>query len=386
MWTQSDTLVHKGLCLVATRDKPVCEDHIHVDSLFIGVDRVVNEAVTIEVIFKDNSGNDYEYSKSISSIDSSLIYKTRRIRGDFSLYNLYLNCWIAERDSIAGFNNNDTDLNTFSLDSWILFLVFIFWIDFYKETNQMDQVPSKRKALFTFLLRALWDSNSDKDYYNLNSHALYKSLAMPFSKNYQPSDSINFITGPLLKNKSVPIPRIFTPIYDPCCFNRFSIGDPIRPREGDREWYYHFILDQFIDISVLLEYNLTFSSNEDVFYPYPIGDITMDILAEVFNNDEKTFEEIGLMLKNVVKESWKDYKLSRSISAVINSISSFGCFKSIDGGLKEGINRCECCKSSEERLMKVAIEASNVRKELIKLFFLRKSLNSFWKEKWEEVY
>lgn len=179
MWTQSDTLVHKGLCLVATRDKPVCEDHIHVDSLFIGVDRVVNEAVTIEVIFKDNSGNDYEYSKSISSIDSSLIYKTRRIRGDFSLYNLYLNCWIAERDSIAGFNNNDTDLNTFSLDSWILFLVFIFWIDFYKETNQMDQVPSKRKALFTFLLRALWDSNSDKDYYNLNSHALYKSLAMP---------------------------------------------------------------------------------------------------------------------------------------------------------------------------------------------------------------
>lgn len=151
----------------------------------------------------------------------------------------------------------------------------------------MDQVPSKRKALFTFLLRALWDSNSDKDYYNLNSRALYKSLAMPFSKNYQPSDSINFITGPLLKNKSVPIPRIFTPIYDPCCFNRFSIGDPIRPKEGDREWYYHFILDQFIDISVLLEYNLTFSSNEDVFYPYPIGDITMDILAEVFNNDEK---------------------------------------------------------------------------------------------------
>ena len=34
MWTQSDTLVHKGLCLIATRDKPVCEDHIHVDSLF----------------------------------------------------------------------------------------------------------------------------------------------------------------------------------------------------------------------------------------------------------------------------------------------------------------------------------------------------------------
>lgn len=383
MWTQNNTSVHKRLCLMATRDKPFSEDYIHVDRLFLGIDPIVNEAVIIEAVFRDDSGNNYEYSKRISSTDSKLIYKTREIRGNVSLHDLYLNCWIDEGDQLVGLNNNDTKLDTFPLDSWISFLVFIFWIDFYRETNQMDQVPAKRKALFTFLLRALWDSKSDKDYYNLNSLALYKNLAMPFSKNYLPRDSISFMTtSPTtsLKSKDIPIPRIFTPIYDPRCYNRFSIGDPIRPKEGDKEWYYHFILDQFIDISVLLEYSHGFSSREvDLFYPYPMGDITMNILAEVFNNDEKTFEEIGLMLKNVVKESWKDYKLSHSISAVINSISSFARFKSIDGGLKEGINRCKSCKLSEERLMKIAVDTSNIRKELIKLFLLRESLDNLWK-------